>query len=226
MPHVAGRSVSSSEPRDPRRHLHVDRDVEARREILDDGAQRRDQSQLVQHCRPQGLGHAADAAHALVDEVERLLQIRDRARPRRARVDALAQESELQLERREDLCGLVVQLPREALSLALVLLQHAGGGIMPRLARLFPPRRAAAIAPESAEALQRRTAHPRLRASLVALSLLLPLLHLQPGHAAPTHGLIERVAMRLAGIDRPYTRADLHRPAGAAAAGGYRLPIL
>ena len=74
-------------------------------------------------------------------------------------------------------------------------------------------------------ALQRHAAHPRLRTSLVALSLLLPLLQMQPGHAAPTHGLIERMAMRLAGIDRPYTRDDLLRPAKAAGLA-YRLPVL
>lgn len=74
-------------------------------------------------------------------------------------------------------------------------------------------------------AMQRHMAHPRLRASLVALSLLLPLLQLQPGHAAPTHGLIERMAMRLAGTDRPYTRDDLLRPDRAAGLG-YRLPVL
>lgn len=62
-------------------------------------------------------------------------------------------------------------------------------------------------------ALQRRVEHPRLYAPLVALSLLLPLLYLQPGHAAPTHNLIERLAMRLAGTERPYTRHDLHRAA-------------
>ena len=74
-------------------------------------------------------------------------------------------------------------------------------------------------------ALQRRMAHPRLRASLVALSLLLPLVQLQPGHAAPTHGLIERMAMRLAGVERPYTRDDLRRPAKVDASG-YRRPVL
>lgn len=72
--------------------------------------------------------------------------------------------------------------------------------------------------------LQRRLVHPKLRASLVALSLLLPLLHVQPGHAAPTHGLIERMAMRLAGVERPYTRDDLHRSSKVGA--GYRMQIL
>ena len=81
------------------------------------------------------------------------------------------------------------------------------------------------VASASFLALQRRMDHPRLRASLVALSLMLPLLQIQPGHAAPTHGLIERMAMHLAGIDRPYTREDLHRPSKAAGLG-YRLPVL
>ncbi len=45
--------------------------------------------------------------------------------------------------------------------LIIVLLQHAGGGIMPWLARLFPARRAAAIAPTRADALPRRAAHGR-----------------------------------------------------------------
>jgi branched-chain amino acid transport system permease protein len=40
--------------------------------------------------------------------------------------------------------------------LIILLLQHAGGGIMPRVARLFPPRRAAATAPEAAADLARR----------------------------------------------------------------------
>ncbi len=40
--------------------------------------------------------------------------------------------------------------------LIILLLQHAGGGIMPRIARLFPPKRAAAIAPETAPELPRR----------------------------------------------------------------------
>ena len=81
------------------------------------------------------------------------------------------------------------------------------------------------VASASFLALQRRMAHPRVRASLVALSLMLPLLQIQPGHAAPTHGLIERMAMRLAGIDRTYTREDLHR-ASKSAGWGYRLPVL
>jgi len=45
--------------------------------------------------------------------------------------------------------------------LIILLLQHAGGGIMPRLARLFPPKRAAAIAPDSAVDLPRRATPAR-----------------------------------------------------------------
>ncbi|MGH7005656.1 MAG: ABC transporter ATP-binding protein, partial [Alphaproteobacteria bacterium] len=45
--------------------------------------------------------------------------------------------------------------------LIILLLQHAGGGIMPRLARLFPPKRTAAVAPGTADALPRRAAPAR-----------------------------------------------------------------
>ena len=63
-------------------------------------------------------------------------------------------------------------------------------------------------------ALQRRVAHPSLRGSLVLLTLLLPLVQQQPGEAAPTHGLLERVAIRLSGSERPFTRDDLHASSG------------
>ena len=58
-------------------------------------------------------------------------------------------------------------------------------------------------------AMQHRMPHPKLRASMVVLSLLLPLVYQQPGNAAPTQGLLERAAVRLAGIERPFTRDDL-----------------
>ena len=58
-------------------------------------------------------------------------------------------------------------------------------------------------------AVQHRLPHPKLRAPMVVLSLLLPLLYQQPGNAAPTQGLLERAAVRLAGIERPFTRGDL-----------------
>ena len=59
-------------------------------------------------------------------------------------------------------------------------------------------------------ALQHRLPHPVLRASMVVISLLLPLAYQQPGNAAPTQGLLETMAVRLAGIERPFTRDDLH----------------
>jgi len=58
-------------------------------------------------------------------------------------------------------------------------------------------------------AVQRGMPHPQLRAPLVLVSLLLPLALQQPGNPAPTQGLLERVAMHLAGIERPFTREDL-----------------
>ena len=61
-------------------------------------------------------------------------------------------------------------------------------------------------------ALQRGMPHPALRGWLVVLSLMLPMVHAEPGDAAPTQGLLERVAIRLSGVDRPFTRADLHEP--------------
>jgi len=60
-------------------------------------------------------------------------------------------------------------------------------------------------------ALQRRRPHPLPRASLVLLTLLVPLAVHPPGHAAPMQGLLERIAMRMAGVQRPFTREDLHR---------------
>ena len=39
--------------------------------------------------------------------------------------------------------------------------------------------------------------------------LLLPLAFHAPGEAAPTQGLLERIAVRLAGLERPYTRRDM-----------------
>lgn len=58
-------------------------------------------------------------------------------------------------------------------------------------------------------AAQHRMPHPALRASMVVISLLLPLIYQQPGNAAPTQTLLERMAVQLAGADRPFTRADL-----------------
>lgn len=58
-------------------------------------------------------------------------------------------------------------------------------------------------------ALQHRRAHPRLWWPVVLLSLMTPLAFQQPGSPAPTQSLLERIAVHLAGIEQPYTRADL-----------------
>jgi membrane-associated phospholipid phosphatase len=64
---------------------------------------------------------------------------------------------------------------------------------------------------------QHRLPHPKVNWALVLVSLATPVLFLRPGTPAPTQGLLERVAVRLAGIERPYTRDDLltgRRPLG------------
>lgn len=58
--------------------------------------------------------------------------------------------------------------------------------------------------------LQHTRPHPLLPAWWVAASLAVPMVLLPPGHRAPTHGLLERAAARVAGLERPYTRVDLH----------------
>lgn len=52
-------------------------------------------------------------------------------------------------------------------------------------------------------------APPRLPWYLMLACLLLPLAFHAPGEAAPTQGLLERIAVRLAGLERPYTRRDM-----------------
>lgn len=52
--------------------------------------------------------------------------------------------------------------------------------------------------------------HPRLPAWWVAASLALPLVVIRPGWPAPTQDLLEWTAARTAGLERAYTRADLH----------------
>lgn len=56
---------------------------------------------------------------------------------------------------------------------------------------------------------QHRSPHPRLSWWLVLLSLATPMLLQRPGVPAPTQGALELIAIRLAGIERPFTRADL-----------------
>jgi len=57
--------------------------------------------------------------------------------------------------------------------------------------------------------LQRRQGHPSLRGTLVAVSLMLLAALRDPGVPAPTQNLLERIAVRLSGAERPYTREDL-----------------
>lgn len=58
--------------------------------------------------------------------------------------------------------------------------------------------------------LQHPRAHPRLPAWWVAVTLALPLIFTPPGQPAPTQDLLERIATRMAGLERAYTRMDLH----------------
>ncbi len=64
-------------------------------------------------------------------------------------------------------------------------------------------------------AVRRGRAHAHLRAAQIAwglaASIALPLLLLGPGAPAPTQGMLEFIAVRLAGTERPFTREDLHR---------------
>lgn len=60
-------------------------------------------------------------------------------------------------------------------------------------------------------ALQRGRPHSRIPGLLVLLGLLVPTLMLKPGTPAPTQSALERIAMRLAGVERPCTREDLLR---------------
>ncbi|MBB1603922.1 phosphatase PAP2 family protein [Variovorax sp. UMC13] len=57
--------------------------------------------------------------------------------------------------------------------------------------------------------LARHRAPPRLPWAAWLVGLLLPLVLQTPGKPAPTQGLLETMAVRLAGIERPFTRSDL-----------------
>ena len=57
----------------------------------------------------------------------------------------------------------------------------------------------------------RSTRPPRAHPALL-LVLLVPLVFFGPNAPAPTHQLLERIAMRMAGIDRPFKRMDLFGP--------------
>ncbi|VWX60162.1 Uncharacterized 22.5 kDa protein in cps region [Burkholderiales bacterium 8X] len=69
--------------------------------------------------------------------------------------------------------------------------------------------------------LQHRRPHPRLNWSLVVFSLATPMLFVKPGTKAPTHGLLEQIAVQMSGAERPYTREDLlRRRSGSAGSDG------
>jgi len=58
--------------------------------------------------------------------------------------------------------------------------------------------------------LPAQAALPSWQTLPLALSLLLPLLLVQHGERAPTHHLMQKLGTLAAGIERPYSRADLH----------------
>jgi membrane-associated phospholipid phosphatase len=59
--------------------------------------------------------------------------------------------------------------------------------------------------------LQRGTQPPRLSYRKIAVTLALPLVLINSGTAAPTQGLLERIAVTIAPIEKPFVRADLHK---------------
>lgn len=59
--------------------------------------------------------------------------------------------------------------------------------------------------------LQRGTPPPRLSYRKIAATLILPLLLVNNGTAAPTQGLLEKIAVTIAPVEKPFVRADLHR---------------
>lgn len=59
--------------------------------------------------------------------------------------------------------------------------------------------------------LQRNTPPPRLSYRKIAATLVLPLILINTGSAAPTQGLLERIAVTIAPVHKPFVRADLHK---------------
>ncbi|HEJ9095232.1 TPA: phosphatase PAP2 family protein [Serratia odorifera] len=59
--------------------------------------------------------------------------------------------------------------------------------------------------------LQRGKPLPQLSWPQIAVTLAVPLILMGQRQPAPTQGLLEHIATVLAHIERPYTRADLHR---------------
>ncbi|AHG21839.1 hypothetical protein Z042_21135 [Chania multitudinisentens RB-25] len=59
--------------------------------------------------------------------------------------------------------------------------------------------------------LQRGTTPPRLSYRKIGATLILPLILINTGSAAPTQSLLERIAVTIAPVERPFIRADLHK---------------
>lgn len=59
--------------------------------------------------------------------------------------------------------------------------------------------------------LQRGKPRPRLSTPQIVVALALPMVLMGVRQPAPTQGLLEHIATALAQIERPYTRADLHK---------------
>jgi membrane-associated phospholipid phosphatase len=64
--------------------------------------------------------------------------------------------------------------------------------------------------------LQRYNVPPHLSYKKIACALILPLLLINTSKPAPTQGLLERIAMVIASVKKPYTRAELHATQPAA----------
>ena len=97
-------------------------DAGALAEVGDQRAKGRHESQVVQQRGAEVVGDAADAPDPGVDQLQRPIEAR-----RQRRVGLLAQEAELQLDRREELGCLVMQGQREPPPLRLVLPDHLAG---------------------------------------------------------------------------------------------------
>lgn len=59
--------------------------------------------------------------------------------------------------------------------------------------------------------LQRGTQPPLLSYRKIAVTLALPIVLINSGTAAPTQGLLERIAVTIAPVEKPFVRADLHK---------------
>jgi membrane-associated phospholipid phosphatase len=66
--------------------------------------------------------------------------------------------------------------------------------------------------------LQHGTQPPRLSYRKIAVTLALPIVLINSGTAAPTQGLLERIAVTIAPVEKPFVRADLHKKPQVSAA--------